>query len=122
MPSAAFKDIPHIELAADLTNINGAASIDEARVASDHQKPAKARQFGKHLFGQRIAEESLRRVAERIRERQDSNGRQLPSNQGRLRRGVPVYPGITNKAKSPARIGLDEPLLPPVVAQQPAQD
>ena len=63
LPHAAFKDVAHSQLAPDLADIDVSALVGEARVARNHEQPAKARETGKDIFRDPVGEVPLLGVA-----------------------------------------------------------
>src|SRR6185295_5249714 len=53
---AALQDIAHAQLASDLLHVYRPALVGEARVASDHEQPAHARQRHDDLFHHAVGE------------------------------------------------------------------
>jgi hypothetical protein len=70
---AAFEDITHVQLAADLLQVDRLALIGERTVAPDHERSSNARQIGREALGDPVDEGFLLRVAADIREGQDDN-------------------------------------------------
>ena len=56
LAQAAFEDIAHAELAADLLQVDGPALVSEGRVAGDDMEPLKPRQAGDDVLDDAVDE------------------------------------------------------------------
>src|SRR5207249_4747877 len=74
---AAFYDISHAKLAADLLHVHGAALVGEGRVSRDYEKPVYACQAGDDVIDHSISEILLLWISAQVRKRQDRDGRFL---------------------------------------------
>ena len=72
-PNAAFEDITHIQIAADLGQIDGLPLIGERGVAPNHERTSNAREVGRQAFRDPVDEMLLARVAADVGERQDDH-------------------------------------------------
>ncbi len=78
---AAFEDVAHPQLAADLFYIDRPALVGEAGVPGDDEQPAHARQRRDDVFHHAIGEILLLRVAAHVLERQNRNRRLVGNRQ-----------------------------------------
>ena len=74
LADAALDDIAHAELFRDLTQMNRAALVDEARVACDHEQPSQPREAGDDVFGDPIGEVFVLGVAAHVGKGEDGDG------------------------------------------------
>src|SRR6516165_5786633 len=82
---AAFEDIAHPQLAADLADVDGAALIGEARIARDHKEPLDAREPRDDFLDHAVGEIFLLRIAAQIGERQHGDRRLVRQCKNRRR-------------------------------------
>src|ERR1700751_1814961 len=68
---AAFEDIAHAELAADLAGIDGLSLISESGVARDHEDTGTAREVGRERLGNAVGESVVLRAATDLEEGQN---------------------------------------------------
>jgi hypothetical protein len=72
---AAFHDVAHAKLAADLARIDRLALVGEGGVPPDHDSAGNARQIRRQALGDAIGDGVLRGAATDIGERQHHNGK-----------------------------------------------
>src|SRR5215472_1391194 len=84
----AFKEVAHPQFAPDLLHINGLSLVGEARVASEDEQPADARQRGDDLLDHAVDEIFLLGIAGNVLERQDRDRRLVWNRQAPLGSGV----------------------------------
>src|SRR5665213_1021117 len=96
LSDAAFKDITHAEVAADLLDIDGLAFVGKAGIAHDHEQRLEARQCGDDVFRHTVGEIFLFDVPAHVLKRQHRDGRlvgkrQRPRSVGRRLRLFRCY-------------------------------
>src|ERR1700746_3250811 len=58
-PHAAFEDVVHPKLAADLLRVDRFALVGERGISGDHETPRKTREVGRQVVGDAIDEKFL---------------------------------------------------------------
>jgi len=86
LAGAAFHDIAHAQLSADVLHLYGLASIGEGRVASDHEQLRDLRKVRDDVIGNAVAEILLLGISTQIVERQNCD-RRLVRQRKRRRHG-----------------------------------
>src|SRR6516162_2979460 len=66
LAQAAFENITHAQIAADLLHVDDTVLVGERRIAGDDEQGRIARQCGDHVLGNPVREELLIRVATHI--------------------------------------------------------
>src|SRR5262245_50339658 len=70
---APFEEVAHAQIATHLLHIDGAALVDERRIAGDHEELAKVGQCGDDVFDRAVGKVLLLGIATHVLERQDGN-------------------------------------------------
>ena len=84
-PDAAFENVTHAQLAADLLHVHRLAPVGEARVAGDDEDPLDPRQAGDDVVDHAVGEVVLLGIAAQIGERQHRDRRLVRQRQARSR-------------------------------------
>src|SRR6516164_4386652 len=100
----AFEDVAHAKLVPDPRYVDGLAFVRKARIASDDEQPADARERGDDLLDHAVGEIFLFRVAAHIREGQDRDRRLVGKRQGENLRFPRLLPGHTIGAYRPCDV------------------
>src|SRR5712671_4610724 len=88
---AAFEDVTHPQLAANLLYVKGPSLVGKARIAGDDKQARETGQGGDDLFHDAISEILLSRVVAHALKRQDGDGRLVGDD--RTRPGIDLTDG-----------------------------